>query len=137
MKEHEIISDFIGDHEESRYQITNINGEDLIVNIHVQEGDIEARLTDGQDFKLIKSTSQNNKLIHFFIPGKHFNEDKGNKTDLGEAIINSFTMSSTFSTFHLILNNKNVNKSSSYTITYSSGENKIFLQDGLITDITL
>jgi len=48
------MTDFISHSQESRYVITGIIGLDLMVNIHVQEGDLEARMTDGSDFSLVK-----------------------------------------------------------------------------------
>jgi len=50
--------------------------------------------------------------------------------------MNPYRFSKTFNNFHLILTKKE-NKTCSYSVTYSSGKNKVFLQDGLITDITL
>lgn len=48
------MTDFLSQSKLSRYLITSIIGLDLVVNIHVQEGDLEAKLTDGRDFSLMK-----------------------------------------------------------------------------------
>jgi hypothetical protein len=49
--------------------MTHIIGEDVIVNIHVQEGEIFAKMTDGHDLHLAKGSTKDDKLIHFYIPG--------------------------------------------------------------------
>ena len=111
-----------------------------MVNVHVLEGDLQAKLTDEKDFSLVKESSADNKLIHFYIPGQHSKfqnevlEPKYEKSN--RFSMNPFRFSRTFNSFHLVLTKKQ-NKSCTYSITYSSGKNKVILQDGLITDITL
>ena len=41
--------------------------EDVIVNIHVQEGNIEAEITNLDKVNLNKKSDQKNKILHFVI----------------------------------------------------------------------
>jgi|688.fasta_scaffold348897_1 hypothetical protein len=41
--------------------------EDVIVNIHVQEGNIEAQITNLDKVNLNKKSDQKNKILHFVI----------------------------------------------------------------------
>ena len=61
LKEHEIITDFIEGGEDSRYSITHVKDEDLSVNIHAIEGDIEVTFTNFAQVSLLKSTEPGRK----------------------------------------------------------------------------
>jgi cytoskeletal protein CcmA (bactofilin family) len=46
--------------------------EDVIVNIHVQEGNIEAQITNLDKVNLNKKSDQKNKILHFVIKAHDF-----------------------------------------------------------------
>jgi hypothetical protein len=41
----------------------------LIVNIHVQEGNIEVKLTDAAQINLVKKSTQAQRILQFIIKG--------------------------------------------------------------------
>ena len=48
--------------------LTQIVEEDLLINIHAIEGNIKAKFTDNKEVNIMKSTDEDSKDIHFFIP---------------------------------------------------------------------
>jgi len=46
--------------------MTHVTGQPLVIDIHVLEGSLDARLTNNRNVNLIKS-SNSQKLIHFYI----------------------------------------------------------------------
>ena len=136
LKENEIFTDFINGKEVSSYKLTHISGQDLFVDIHVIEGLVEVVLYNNHNINFTKKSSEKSKVIHFFVKGNFTRKDK-NVLNSNESLANTFDLSSSFNNFFLNIISTDSENSCLYSITYSSGESQIYLQDGLITDITL
>jgi len=67
LKEKITLSDFLNEYETNKYQVHVRNGEDLNVNIHVQEGDIEVHLSDSRNVNLMKKSSNEQRVIQFNV----------------------------------------------------------------------
>lgn len=67
LKEKITLSDFLNEYETNKYQVHARNGEDLNVNIHVQEGDIEVHLSDSRNVNLMKKSSNEQRVIQFNV----------------------------------------------------------------------
>lgn len=78
---------------------------------------------------LTKTNQKGSTNIHIVIPPKdNFNKDN----EWGATFLGYFDYS-TFSTFHMTIKSQNASATALYTITYSSGDPEIYLQDGLIS----
>ena len=138
LKEHEIISDFVEGGEQSRYSITHVLREDLTVNVHAVEGDVEVTFSNYEQVSLLKSTESGKKTVHFFLPKSYsFPSQPALPSDNSAASFGAFEYSNTFGSFHMTVGSRNPNATATFSISYSSGENQVRLQDGLITDIVL
>jgi hypothetical protein len=136
VKEHEIVTDFMEYGERNDYIWTHVTSKPMVVDIHVLDGSLEARLTDGRKYSEVKFSSGEQKLIHFYVePEVKSGLPQGSVKDT--SMVSAFDFSRTFKNFVLELDNRGDNTSCSYNLVYSSGASKIYLQDGLITDITL
>lgn len=111
----------------------SLSTEDTIVNINVQEGSVQATLTDLNSYKVNKIGNASNNIIHFVIKGKKPNEVNNSS----KALINPLALSNDFQISHLSIASLNSSKAASYTVTYSSGSRQINLQDGLIMNYVL
>lgn len=56
---------------------------------------------------------------------------------MNKVLISSFSLLNKFALLHLSIKSTDDQVSSSYTLSYSSGDRKVDLQDGLISDHTL
>ena len=83
LTEGKLVSDFIEGEEKNSYMIYAIKGEEIVVNIHVTEGEAEATLTD---FAHINFVHKSNDVITFVVPGDHYTKIAEYKKDLKEKI---------------------------------------------------
>ena len=79
MTEGKVISDFIEGDEKNSYMIYAIKGEEIVVNIHVTEGEVDAYLTD---FTHLNMVQKNSDVLTFVIPGDHYVNIAKEKTAL-------------------------------------------------------
>lgn len=54
-----------------------------------------------------------------------------------DVLVSSFGLMNKFTSLHLTVRSANTKVGSSYTLSYSSGDRQVDLQDGLILDYTL
>lgn len=133
----------MNENESNRYQIHATADEDLIVNIHVQEGTIEAHLTNAAQVNLIKKSTNDQRVIQFLIKGsqqKEIPSAQFTQTTPGqprEGLFNPLALSKAFVIYHINITSTNADKAASYSIGYSSGKREFLLQDGLIVDYQL
>lgn len=85
----------------------------------------------------MKSTEHGRKTVHFFIPKSYHYVDQQAPLENGVSSFGSFDYSSAFGSFHLVIRGQDANTTVTFSITYSSGQNRVKLQDGLITDVML
>ena len=64
-----MVSDFIEGDEKNSYMIYAVKGEEIVVNIHVTEGEADAYLTDFSHVNFVQKSSD---VITFVIPGDHY-----------------------------------------------------------------
>jgi hypothetical protein len=133
LAENKPLSDSLQPNEDNRYTLTGTKNEEIIINIQIISGNIKVEAHDFEKIDLTKTNAAGSKNIHFTIPPKDL--AKENK-QLGSTYMTSFGMSS-FTHLHLIITSQNPKESAIYTITYSSGESVVFLQDGLISEYNL
>jgi hypothetical protein len=106
--------------------------EELIVNIHIQEGDAEVQITNLNKVNLNKKSDSKNKILHFVIKSQDADD---NKDSVG--LINPMGMSNQIVLYHVTMKSLDNTKAVTYTISYSSGKRETYLQDGLILDYIL
>ena len=131
------MSDFLNENEENKYMIHVGKAEDAMVNLHVQEGNIEAKLTDGGSTNVIKKSTESTRVVQFHIPASTPAPKAGSEVSREEGLLNPLALSYDFQVYHISISSTSAAKAASYSITYSSGKREFFLQDGLIVDYTL
>lgn len=112
LKEKVTMSDFLNEHESNKYEVHVLKGEDLMANIHVQEGNVEVHLTDYAGVNLMKKSISDQRVLQFHVKAA---EDKEKEK------INPGVHADTFSVYHFTVTSVNEEKAASYTIGYSSG----------------
>ncbi len=65
-----MITDFLDERRDNRYLITGLKDEDVLINIHVLDGDIEASVSDFDKFNSVKKSTEKNKVLYFIFPAK-------------------------------------------------------------------
>ena len=74
MTEGKITTDFTSAEDDTnRYTLYGVKGEELVVNVHIMEGEIEVELTDLGHYSERK---KGDKSIFFFIPANYYEEDE-------------------------------------------------------------
>jgi hypothetical protein len=106
--------------------------EDLIINIHVQEGEVEASVTNVNQVNLNKKSDAKNRVIHFVIKAQEVRAVKPS-----DGLINPMALTEFMINYHVTVKSLNASKAATYTISYSSGKRELYLQDGLILDYIL
>jgi len=53
--------------EENNYMWTHVTARPMILDIHVMTGSLKANLTNGKGQHITKTSSADNKLLHFYI----------------------------------------------------------------------
>jgi hypothetical protein len=115
--------------EQNRYTITGTRDEEIIINIQIISGDLKVGVHDFEKVDLIKTNTKGSKNIHITVPPKDLTAAE---KELGVTHMSSFGMSS-FVHLHVTIESQDHNLPASYSITYSSGQPVVYLQDGLIT----
>lgn len=133
LAENKALSDSLEPGEDNRYTLTAANNEEIIINIQILSGSLKVDVHDFEKIAISKTNPAASKNIHITIPPKDITKQK---KELGATYMTSFGLSS-FTHLHLIVASQNPKESAIYTITYSSGEAVLYLQDGLITEYNL
>lgn len=66
LTENKPLSDFTEESEANKYLLYAIRGENIYINIHVSEGEVQVEVTD---LHKIRNNQTGNKIISFIIPG--------------------------------------------------------------------
>lgn len=74
--------DFTEKNESNKYVFYAIRGEDIFVNIHITEGEVEAQLSD---LHTIRQKENGKKIISFIVPGKATTVNTFESTELTKA----------------------------------------------------
>lgn len=128
-----MVSDSLTPNEQNRYTITGTRDEEIIINIQILSGDLKVGVHDFEKVDLTKTNPKGTKNIHITIPPKDLVPVE---KELGTTHMSSFGLSN-FIHLHLTIESQDLSKPASYSITYSSGEAVVYLQDGLITEYNL
>lgn len=133
LAENKPLSDALEAGEENRYTLTGTKNEEIVINVQVLSGNIKVAVHDFEKIDINKSNAANSKNIHIVIPPKDLVRES---KQLGQTYMTSFGLSS-FTHLHLVVSAQDPKQSAIYTITYSSGETVVYLQDGLISEYNL
>jgi hypothetical protein len=126
------MSDFLNEGQTNKYMIHASPKEDVILNVHVQEGAVDVQVTNVDNVNLNKRSDVKNRVIHFVIKSL-----EKTKEDSGKGLINPVALSTDFAIYHVVVKSIDTEKAASYSISYSSGLREVYLQDGLILDYML
>lgn len=109
--------------------MTGTKNEEIVINVQILSGNVAVAVHDFEKVDITKTNSAGSKNVHIVIPPKDLTHEK---KELGASYMTSFGMSSFFH-LHLVVTSQNAKESAIYTITYSSGDPVVYLQDGLIS----
>jgi hypothetical protein len=133
LAENKALSDALEAGEDNRYTLTGTKNEEIVINVQVLSGDLKVAVHDFEKIDITKTNKAGSKNIHIVIPPKDLAKEQ---KQLGQSYMTSFGLSS-FVHLHLIVTSQDPKQSAIYTITYSSGEVVVYLQDGLISEYSL
>lgn len=120
LKEKDVVSDFTNEEEVNRYSLTSVQSEETIINIAVLEGEPIVNVTNYGALQIVKQKDPKTGNIHIVIPPEKTKQNT--VTALGGVMYDSFTYSNTFRYLVMTIKSKDPKKSTSYTVSFSSGE---------------
>jgi hypothetical protein len=94
---------------------------------------LEVNVFDFDSVNLTKKNDKGSTNINIVIPPKDKSKDKDK---LGGVFLGLYDYS-TFDLFHMTIKSQNESATALYTVSYSSGDAEMFLQDGLISEYAL
>jgi|JI6StandDraft_1071083.scaffolds.fasta_scaffold04892_7 hypothetical protein len=131
LTEGKTITDFCDKGEKNKYTMTSHKQQETVITINVLEGNPTVKAWTNYQQKPFVKTKKDSSIIHIAIPPHKDRNETSPPANMFMNRFDSFGLNSILETIHLEISDNDTN--AYYTVSYTSGQRGLELEDGLIT----